>query len=1783
MRIVIDLQGGQSDSSRNRGIGRYSLSLAKAIINNRGEHEIIVVLNSLFPQAANAIYEEFSKIMPAQNIVTWHASGSVAYVVEGSKRRRELAQYSREIFLANLNADMILVLSLFEGFIDNAVTSISQIRDIPTAVILYDLIPLIYADIYLEGAEIKAWYLEKIESLKRAEMLLSISHSAREEALEYLYTPQEKVVNISTAADDHFFIKDITLLDEKHIKNSYKIDKSFVMYTGGIDHRKNIEGLIRAYALLPQEIREKHQLAIVCHLSDENMIRLSQLLKDENITEDEVIFTGYIPDDDLVTLYNMCDLFVFPSWHEGFGLPALEAMLCGAVVIGSDRSSLPEVIGLEEALFDPMDDHSIADKLLEGLRDEAFRQRLREHAKEQTKKFSWDISAKLALGAIEERVVERQSLQKESEKPRSKPSLAYLSPLPPQRSGISDYSADLLPLLSEYYEIDAIVEDIDIVESSIKHCSTIRSIGWFREHSEYYDRVLYHFGNSHFHQHMFALLREIPGVVVLHDFFLSGIVSYMAQSEDNPQWWIENLYRSQGYRALHEYCTNPHRVGDMIHKYPVNLSVLQDAISVIVHSQNSISLRNRWYGQTSREWGVIPLLRMPSQSFDAAQAKLDLGLPKDALVISSFGIIDPQKLNHRLVTSLLNSSLVDDNNLYLIFVGESHNSAYEDEIRAIYKERDIECHIIITGWIEANLFQKYLEATDIGVQLRTNSKGESSASVLDCMNYGIATIVNANGTMADLPQDSVMSLPDKFVDDELIEALEILYEDKKLREVLGTKAREVVLQQHNPSYCSKRYIDTIEDIYAHKKENALLIVESIRRRMGDLSEQELYQITNDIKNNFPLEPRVKKIFIDISILSSDRHSEVSKRSFLSMLSKLLQSPIEGYHIEPVYISEQSEAYHYARAFTTDLLGISSTYLSDEVVEWGAGDIFVGSSMDELASRYLSMIEYMHSIGAYVSFILYEDLLIPDENHKEWLETIAKLDKLFTRSRAKSDEIQQKLRDYGIETEWSLESVQIQKLMAIIRYHALDKKISWRVEGPFDSSYSLALINREFAIALENVGQVVALHSTEGPGDFLPNMQFLQKHPELERLYQKSTKTLQESVSVTSRNIYPPRVKDMKSPFNFMHNYAWEESRFPSEWVQDFNAYLQGLMVTSKYVQKIMIDNGVNIPIAVTSNGVDHWERVVAESNYRVDDDGLFRFLHVSSCFPRKGVDLLLKSYARSFTINDPVVLVIKTFANPHNEIDRWIEEAKELCEAFPRVVVIEDDLSDSQLKSLYQLCDVYVGPSRAEGFGLPFAEAMLSYLPVITTGWGGQMDFCSDETAWLVDYKFAQAKTHFDLSDSVWAEPDEHHLSELMREVYMLPLEKLKQKAQVARDLLLENYRWSAVAQRSVESARVFSQVERDIKPKIGWISSWGTKCGIAAYSKHLLDNMALDITLLASYTDELVSQDESYVYRCWEAESDSFEKVDRVLDRLDIDTIVLQFNYGFYDFHHLYNFLFKQFGMGRTVVIMMHSTTDPDHIHFKDLQILLPALEFVDRILVHSISDLNNLKEHGLVDNVTLLAHGIVEYIPKAHLQNRSFTLGSYGFFLPHKGLLELIDTIAIMRDRGRDVRLKMLNAKYPVAVSQQLVDEASKKIEKLGLSKHIELVSDFLSDDDSLGRLGACDLLLFPYQETAESSSASVRYGLATGVPVAVTPLNIFEDVEEATYRLSGFSPEEMAESIIELMDDIQNESEKAQKQTLRSAQWCEDHRYSNIGTRLSNMIESLVLNKRYNLIKS
>lgn len=402
MRIVIDLQGAQTESSF-RGIGRYTMSLTQAIVLNRGNHEVFLALNGLFPDTIERIRAAFDGLLPQENIRVWHALGPVKDCEQGNEWRRGVAEIIREAFLASLHPDVVLVTSLFEGYVDDAVTSIGGYTPyLPTAVVLYDLIPLLNPEIYLKpNPRYQANYLRKIDSLKKANLWLAISESAAQEGREMLDLAPDRVINVSTACDAGFKPLNISEEIKKKLLDSLGISQQFVLYSGGADDRKNLPRLIRAFAQLPPALRQTYQLVFAGKMPCGNVDRLKQEASLAGLDTKDLVFTGYISDGELVQLYNLCKVFVFPSIHEGFGLPALEAMSCGAPVIGSNTSSVPEVIGRTDALFDPYADTAMTQKLCEVLEKTEFRTELASYGPERAKNFSWHDSAKTAIAALE--------------------------------------------------------------------------------------------------------------------------------------------------------------------------------------------------------------------------------------------------------------------------------------------------------------------------------------------------------------------------------------------------------------------------------------------------------------------------------------------------------------------------------------------------------------------------------------------------------------------------------------------------------------------------------------------------------------------------------------------------------------------------------------------------------------------------------------------------------------------------------------------------------------------------------------------------------------------------------------------------------------------------------------------------------------------------------------------------------------------------------------------------------------------------------------------------------------------------------------------------------------------------------------------------------------------------------------------------------------------------------------------------------------------------------------
>jgi glycosyltransferase involved in cell wall biosynthesis len=1028
MRLVIDMQGAQT-ASRFRGIGRYTLALVQEMARQRGEHEMLLALNAAYADSIEPIRAAFAELLPCDAIRVFEVPSPVGGHDAANDARRKAAEPMVEAFMTSFDPDVIFIPSLFEEFGGEAVTSVHTLHNaIPTAVTLHDLIPLVHRSVYLQDPAMERWYFNKLDHLRRSDLLLSVSDASGREAVLNLNVPDSAVFTVANACDPQLF-HPIALSDAQrvHLKTTYGIDRPFVMAAGDLDARKNLDGLLSAFARLPAEQRATYSLVIpgrgvVDHKS--HFLSLSQRV---GLHEGELILPGYVPDQDLVLLYNACTLFVLPSWHEGFGLPVLEAMACGKAAIAANSSSLPEVVGRADALFAPRDAAAMSAKMAEVLGNPEFRQELERHGLEQAKKFSWNISAERAWAALHALHAQRQQRAASAAlcMPGKRPRLAFVSPLPPEKTGIADYAAELLPKLARHYEITVIVEQAEVADAWVQANTPIRDAAWFRQHAHEFDRVVYQFGNSPFHSHMFDLLAEIPGMVVLHDFYLSWPVRHRDEHGLARHGWARALLAGHGWSAVRERMQvgSWSDVVEVVTKYPCNLAVLQQAQGIIVHSDFSCRLAREFYGKhAADDWALIPHLRQPAELGGKADARARLGLSNTDFIVCSFGGLDPTNMNHRLLGAWLASPLAQDAACRLVFVGENHGGDYGQALVQTIAQSPAKDRITITGWADVETYRTWLAAADAGVQLRTLSRGETSGTVLDCMNYGLPTIANANGSMADLPADAVWLLPDAFDDAQLVDALVILHRDASKREALGARARQHILTQHNPRTCAKQYAQAIESAYSQAHLGLHGLLNALPRLRPALPPSEYPALAETLAINFPPSPRRRQLLLDISELIQRDAKTGIQRVTRALMAELIKSPPTGWAVEPVFATVDQPGYHYARKFTSRFLNLPDDWAEDTPVQVWQGDIFLGLDFQpQVVIAQENTLQAWRQRGVGVYFVVHDLLPVTMEDvfpdggrdwHQRWLQTISRFDGVLCVSRHVTNEFYDWLQVFG---------------------------------------------------------------------------------------------------------------------------------------------------------------------------------------------------------------------------------------------------------------------------------------------------------------------------------------------------------------------------------------------------------------------------------------------------------------------------------------------------------------------------------------------------------------------------------------------------------------------------------------------------------------------------------------------------------------------------------------------------------------------------------------------------
>ncbi len=923
MRLVIDLQGAQG-ASRLRGIGRYSRELALAMVRQPGAHEVVVALNANLP--SDDLVAALEPLLPPGALRFWHSPGHTAEVDASATGRRMAGALLRAEFLASLRPDLLHVSSLFEGTSDDVVTWWpNSLERLPTVATCYDLIPLIRRADYLDGpwkdGPVSRWYFRQLREMQLCDGLLAISESSRGEAIEHAGFRADRAFNIRAGIGPLFAPRPLDAKAAAALHARYGLRPGFILFVGGGDLRKNEAGLIRAYGLLPEALRQAHQLVIVGKTEPDVLTRSAQAAA---VPLAQIALVHFVEEADLPALYSCCAVSVLPSLHEGFGLPAAEAMACGAPTLASNNSSLPEVLGRADALFDATDPADMAARLLAVLSDPVFSADLAAHGLRQAATFTWEESARRAWQALEQ-VHTDLPPRRRSGPPRRLPRLAFVSPLPPQETGIASYSAELLPALARLYDITLVCDTGATTEQPLGSALPAMTPAEFLDAAPGFDRVLYQIGNSHFHVGQIEqLLPAAPGVVTLHDAFLSGALHWRAWQSGEPAGFLLTLLDSHGWPAV--ALANRKGLEAAVSQFPCALPVLRAALGLVQHSAHAKDILAVHYGPgLAGRSQLIPLLRRATPLATRQAARQALGVSADTFLVCSFGIVARTKLPELIMATVAKLAGTAPE-ARLVFVGEPLH-----EVLGLFPGEADAAAARATGRVDDATYELWLAAADLAVQLRADSRGETSKAVADCMAAGLPLVVNAYGSMAELPDAVAVKLSPGITETELTATLLRLHADPAARATLAAAARHHVATALDPDTIAAQYRDAIEAAYEAADDNlARRVVRGAAPHLRDEA-VDLAGTARAISATFPA-PRPPQL-----LLACGDMTKLSPQ-LAGLVRQCLLDHAPWQRVLPVAAAEDQLAQDIAGACA--LLGIPALPVMGSTVEAGSGDVLV---------------------------------------------------------------------------------------------------------------------------------------------------------------------------------------------------------------------------------------------------------------------------------------------------------------------------------------------------------------------------------------------------------------------------------------------------------------------------------------------------------------------------------------------------------------------------------------------------------------------------------------------------------------------------------------------------------------------------------------------------------------------------------------------------------------------------------------------------------------------------
>ena len=588
--------------------------------------------------------------------------------------------------------------------------------DVKVAAIIHDVIPQRFPERYLAKDHARIQTRLRTVTCRSIDRFCANSTFTADTSAVELGVDRSRIDVVGAVAEPQFM-----KLDHKHLsKHVVSGRRSTVVAVTGADSRKNTERLIAAWAQLSNAVRSSHELVVACAAPQTTLDHWNHLAVFQGAGGD-IRFTGEVSDDELVSLMQQSVLGVMPSLEEGFGLPIAEMVACGTPVLCSSTSSMPEVAGCEEALFDPYDVSDIAGLLNRALTDESFRTRVLADETERLQRWSVEHVGGEILSALQKPTRPRRTRE---QKPLS---VAVVAPHPLSGSGIGPYTHMVLEHWPETDEVIALDDCSVSPERLNSRASRRATVGagavgrTIRAHDV--DHLVIALGSSE--HHAVSLERAATGGahLWLHEATALGAVIGPAHFGGGERWAGRRLGELGTEGIVGADVMDPTTLHDR------GVTVLDQAVSearsiIVTSDEARVALTNQ-FGEDLPPTVVIPLahpLRNPST----------VGGHR----IVSFGVVDDNKRPDILLDLLARCE-----DIHLDVIG-AMTDARRADIERNAQQRKVLDRLTLHGRVGDDELESLFSDVRCAVQLRTGHPGQMSAAICELLSRGIPVITN---------------------------------------------------------------------------------------------------------------------------------------------------------------------------------------------------------------------------------------------------------------------------------------------------------------------------------------------------------------------------------------------------------------------------------------------------------------------------------------------------------------------------------------------------------------------------------------------------------------------------------------------------------------------------------------------------------------------------------------------------------------------------------------------------------------------------------------------------------------------------------------------------------------------------------------------------------------------------------------------------------------------------------------------------------------------------------